>query len=268
MKIKTTVGQYYPVDSPIHRLDPRVKLLSVMAFIILLFVTNSFSGYGLIGLFLLSAIRLSRVPLRFMLRGIMALKLIILFTFVINVLFGLGEQVLIPLGFFSIYLESVLWAFMITLRFIMLIVSSSLLTLTTSPMSLTSAIETLLAPFKKIRLPVHEIAMMMTIALRFIPTLIEETDKITKAQMSRGADFDQGKLLDRVKSLIPVLIPLFVSAFRRADELAMAMDARCYRGDMQRTKLKELTYTGRDWMAYGCMVLVSAVLVAWRFVPV
>lgn len=261
MKIKTTIGQYYPVESYVHSLDPRVKLIGSMLFIIILFMANTFVAYGIITAFLYAIIKISRVPLKFLIRGIRALKYIVIFTLVINMIFGVGETILLSFWIVNVYQEAFWWAIMLTIRFILLIVSSSMLTLTTSPIALTGAIENLLAPFKKVRMPVHEISMMMTIALRFIPTLMEETDKITKAQMSRGADFEQGKITQRVKSLIPVLIPLFVSAFRRADDLAMAMDARCYRGDMNRTKLKELSYEKKDIISFGILLIFAIIAI-------
>ncbi|MCL1936396.1 MAG: energy-coupling factor transporter transmembrane protein EcfT [Defluviitaleaceae bacterium] len=261
-----TLGQYYPIESKIHSLDARVKLIGVIIFIISLFVATNFLAYGIVGIFLYFCIKLAKLPLKFVIKGVRALGYVIVFTMVVNVIFSPGEIILLDLGFFNITLEAVLWGILITLRFVLLIISSSLLTLTTSPINLTGAIETLLSPFKKIKLPVHEIAMMMTIALRFIPTLMEETDKITKAQMSRGAEFDSGSIAKRVKSLIPILIPLFVSAFRRADDLAMAMEARCYRGDINRTKLKELRYTKNDVIAYAIMFIFLLLVILTNFI--
>ena len=256
-----TLGQYYPVNSWVHNLDARSKLIATIVIIGVLFFASSAMAYGVIAIFVALAIVVSRVPFAFVLRGVRALVYIILFTFMLNILFAPGEVVLLSLGFLTITEEGLLWGLQMTTRLIMLLIVSSMLTLTTSPVSLTSAIESLLGPFKKVGLPVHEIAMMMTIALRFIPTLIEETDKIMKAQMARGASFDTGSIMQRAKSLIPIIIPLFVSAFRRADDLAMAMEARCYRGDGNRTKMKELRYGKRDMLAFGCLVgLIVAVV--------
>ncbi|MCL1995305.1 MAG: energy-coupling factor transporter transmembrane protein EcfT [Defluviitaleaceae bacterium] len=260
MNFKITLGQYYPVHSPIHSLDPRVKLIATINFIVVLFIASTVVEYAIIAAFLFGSIKIANVPIMFVMRGVRALMYIIAFTMILNTLFAPGETVLVQFWRITITLEALQWAIQMSVRLIMLLISSSVLTLTTSPISLTGAIESLLGPFKKINAPVHEIAMMMTIALRFIPTLLEEMDKITKAQMARGAGFDTGSISKRVKNLIPVLVPLFVSAFRRADELAMAMDARCYRGDVNRTKMNELMYTKADFVALCFIFLLTAVI--------
>jgi len=257
---KVVIGQYYPADSILHRLDARIKIIGTMVFIISLFIISSWFAYGTAILALASVIALSKVPPLFMFRGLRAMLFILMFTAALNVFLTPGEHVLVEFFFIRVTLEGVLQAIRIALRLVILIAGSTIMTLTTSPIQLTDAIETLLKPLKKIRVPVHEIAMMMTIALRFIPTLIEEVDKIMKAQMARGADFDTGGLIKKAKSLIPLLVPLFISAFRRADELAQAMDARCYRGDINRTKMKIMKFVKRDYMAATVIVLYTIVL--------
>ena len=254
-----TIGQYYPVDSMIHRLDPRIKILGTFAYIIALFIVKTFFAYGYVLGFLGVTIALSKVPLKYMLRGLKPLFFIIILTFGINVFMTKGE-VLYQIGPLDITREGLTQAAFMGLRLILLIIGTSLLTLTTSPIQLTDGIEKLLNPYKRFGVPAHELAMMMTIALRFIPTLLEETDKIMKAQMARGADFESGNLVNRAKSLVPLLVPLFISAFRRADELAMAMEARCYRGGENRTRMKELTIHGRDYVA-SCVVIILVVAV-------
>ncbi len=256
-----TIGQYYPVDSYIHKLDPRMKLLCTLGFIVSLFLTKSFWGYLAALVFLTLVIRISHVPLKFMLKGLKSIFIIILLTVVLNVFFTTGEHVVLDLGRIKIYQEGLIYAAFMATRLIFLIVGSSILTLTTSPIQLTDGIEHALNPLKKIKIPAHEIAMMMTIALRFIPILLEETDKIMKAQMARGADFESGGILKRAKSLIPLLVPLFISAFRRADDLALAMEARCYRGGEGRTKMKQLKYTKYDAIAFLMMVIYITVMV-------
>lgn len=240
-----TIGQYYPADSLLHRLDPRTKIIGTFLFIISLFVSRSWLAYGLAFLFLSLAIMLSRVPLKFMLKGLKAVMMIIFFTVLLNLFLTPGEA-LITLWRFTITIEGVQTAVQMAIRLVFLIIGSSIMTLTTSPIALTDGIEYLLNPLKRIGVPAHEIAMMMTIALRFIPILLEETDKIMKAQMARGADFESGSIFKRAKSMIPLLVPLFISAFRRADDLALAMEARCYRGGEGRTRLKQLAYRRAD----------------------
>ncbi len=259
------IGQYYPAQSVIHRLDPRVKLVATFAYIILLFAVNSLLGYGLVVLFLAGVIALSKVPPGFMFRGLKGIMFILIFTVVLNAFFTGGTHILWRFGFLTLTMEGVETAVKMGLRLVLLVTGSSVLTLTTSPIALTDGIEFLLKPFKKLGVPAHEIAMMMTIALRFIPTLMEEMDKIMKAQMARGADFDTGGLLKKAKSLIPLLVPLFVSAFRRADELAMAMEARCYRGDVNRTRMKALKLASLDYKAMVLLVLWGVLVMATRW---
>lgn len=244
-----TIGQYYPSNSVLHKLDSRVKLIATIVFIISLFVVNSFIGYAFAFLCLAVLIYISKVPLKFMLKGLKSIMFIIIFTVILNVFVTDGETVLFNYGIITITLEGIILAIKMCVRLIMLIVGSSLLTLTTTPIELTNAIERGLMPLKKIGVPAHEIAMMMTIALRFIPTLLDETDKIIKAQQARGADFETGNIINRAKSLIPILVPLFVSSFRRAEELAMAMESRCYSGSENRTKLNVMKYKKVDLKA-------------------
>lgn len=258
-----TIGQYLPGDSFIHRLDPRTKLLLTLFIIVILFLVNTFIGYGLVALYIAVFFALSQLPSRYVLKGLRPLIVIIILTLALNVFMTPGE-VLWKWGFLTVTREGLVKGAMMGLRLILLIIGTSLLTLTTSPIALTDGIESLLSPGKKVGVPAHELAMMMTIALRFIPTLLEETEKIMKAQMARGADFESGNMLRRAKSLIPLLVPLFVSAFRRADELATAMEARCYRGGEGRTKLHQLRYTFRDYVSLGVSICFMTA-VAWFF---
>ena len=260
-----TVGQYYPVNSFIHKLDAKTKLIGTFIFMISLFIVNKFFVYSLVLLFLLSVIKLSNIPFSFIMKGLKPLKFIIIFTFIINMFFLPGEEIW-SFGFLSITKEGLNQAIFMAIRLVLLIVSTSMLTLTTSPMELTDGIEGLLNPLRKIGFPVHELAMMMTIALRFIPTLLEETDKIMKAQMSRGADFESKNLVNRVKNLVPLLIPLFINAFRRADELSMAMEARCYRGGINRTKMKQSIITKNDYISLSILVIYFIVILVFRFI--
>lgn len=250
-----TIGQYYSVSSLVHRMDPRFKIIASMLYLVSLFLINQMIAYVVVIAFIGMVVKLSKVPVNFIMKGLKPVLMLIIFAFLINVFLttGTGEP-LVKLGFLKIYSEGLERAFFMAIRLVLLIIGTSLLTLTTSPIELTDGIEYLLSPFKKIGLPAHELAMMMTIALRFIPTLLEETDKIMKAQMARGADFESGNIMNRAKALIPLLVPLFISAFRRADELAMAMEARCYRGGEGRTRLKVLKYTRLD--LYGSFVMV------------
>jgi energy-coupling factor transport system permease protein len=243
-----TIGQYLPGESFVHKLDPRVKILLSFLFIIVLFIVNNFTGYIFITVFTLLMILVSKVPFKYIFKGLKPILWIIVFTAVLNAVLTPGN-VLYKLGPISITDKGLYLSAFMVLRLIFLIVGTSVLTLTTSPIALTDGIERLLSPFKRIGVPAHELAMMMTIALRFIPTLIDETDKIMKAQMARGADFESGSIVSRAKSLVPILVPLFISSFRRADDLAMAMEARCYRGGEGRTRLKQLKITGRDYTA-------------------
>lgn len=261
-----TIGQYYPVRSLVHSLDARVKILAVLVYIITLFLVDSFIGYAVVALILAAVIKASKVPFKFMVKGIKGIILILVFTAVINVFSTKGENVLFTVGIFTATMEGVILAVKMVIRLTMLIIGSSLLTLTTSPIELTDGIEYILKPFKKIGVPSHEIAMMMSIALRFIPTLLDETDKIMKAQQARGADFETGNIIQRAKSLIPILVPLFVSAFRRAEELAMAMEARCYHGDENRTRMNEMKLKSRDITAFVLVVLYIALIIVLRIV--
>ena len=258
-----TLGQYYPGSSYIHRLDPRVKIMATLFYIVALFVVDAFIGFGIAFIGLAVTIAISKVPLKFILRGLKPVFLIIAFTFLINMFMVRGE-VLVSFWFLSITREGLRTAVFMAVRLVLLIIGSSLLTLTTKPISLTDGIEALLSPFKRFGLPAHELAMMMTIALRFIPTLLEETDKIMKAQQARGADFESGNLLRRAKALVPILVPLFISAFRIAQDLAMAMEARCYGGNIQRTRMNGMKLEKRDLAASLVFAAFIAVIVLER----
>ena len=247
------IGKYVPGSSVIHRLDPRTKLLSIFLFVFIVFFANNTVTYALLGVFTVLAAALSKVPVRFLLKGMKPVIWIVLFTFLLHILMTREGPVLADLRLFKI-----------SLRFIYLIVITTLLTLTTTPIEVTDGLERLLGPFKKLKLPVHELALMMSISLRFIPTLIEETDKIMKAQMARGADFTSGPLKDRVKAVVPLLVPLFVSAFKRAEELATAMEARGYRGGEGRTKYRQLTWKGKDTAVLLILVVLAALLILLR----
>ena len=249
-----TLGQYFPGESAIHRLDPRTKIIGTMLYLISLFVVDSFLGFGVALIFLGLCIKISGVPLKFMLKGLKPIFMIMLFTFVLNMFMTPGE-LLVALGPLKITVEGVYNAFFMVARLALLIIGSSLMTLTTKPISLTDGIERLLSPLQKIGVPAHELAMMMSIALRFIPTLSEETEKIMNAQKARGADFSSGGLLQRAKALIPILIPLFVSAIGRAFDLASAMECRCYHGGEGRTRLRVLKY---QWFDFATMLLMVA----------
>ena len=256
-----TIGQYYPAKSCLHALDPRVKLAGTMAFILSLFLFDGYFGYVVATVFLAIVIGLSKVPFSFMVRGLKAVVMLLMFTVIFNLFLTRQGNEIFSWKFIHIYDEGIILAFTMGFRLILLIIGSSLMTLTTTPNQLTDGMEKLLAPFNKIHVPVHEIAMMMSIALRFIPILLEETDKIMKAQQARGADFENGTLLQKAKALVPILVPLFVSAFRRANDLAMAMEARCYHGGAGRTKMKPLRYARRDFIAYGILVVYLVVIV-------
>ena len=258
-----TLGQYYPVDSVIHRLDPRTKLLGTLLFIISLFCMDSAWGYGLAALFLAMTIRLSKVPLKFMVRGLKAVLVLLLISVSFNLFLTPGREIF-RLGFLKITWEGMRTAVFMAVRLIFLVLGSSVMTLTTTPNELTDGLEKGLGFLKKVGVPVHELAMMMSIALRFIPILIEEADKIMKAQMARGADFESGNIVQRAKSMVPLLVPLFISAFRRATDLAMAMEARCYRGGEGRTKMKPLRYHRRDRLAQLLLVLYLAAVIVLR----
>ena len=250
-----TIGQYFPGQSFVHRMDPRVKIVLLFFYLVGLFAVNSPVSYGIFTVFTLFLMKSTKIPMLTMLKSVKPLMWIIIFTFIIH-LFTVPGQELLKLGPFTMTLEGVIRGFFISLRLVLLLLFSSLLTFTTSPLKLTDAMETLMNPLKRVGIPAHELAMMMTIALRFVPTLIEETDKIMKAQQSRGANFSSGPLMERIRNVVPIIVPLFISAFRRADELAMAMEARCYRGGIGRTRMKELRTSGTDYMA----VAISLVL--------
>lgn len=263
-----TIGQYYPAKSIIHRLDPRVKIVCTLLFLISLFVQRSILGYLIATLFLAGVICASKVPLKFILKGLKPIILLLMITVLFNLFLTSGGNVLIHIGFIRVTENGLVTAVYMAIRLTYLIMGSSIMTFTTTPNSLTDGIEKLLHPLNKIKVPVHEVAMMMSIALRFIPILLEETDKIMKAQTARGADLDTGNIMQRAKAMIPILVPLFVSAFRRANDLAMAMESRCYHGGDGRTKMKPLVYKGRDRSAYVITVLYMALVFGiGRFVP-
>jgi energy-coupling factor transport system permease protein len=260
MAFDITLGQFIPGDSPLHRLDPRAKLLLTVALIVGVFLADSYPGYALFFAYVLGAAYLSKLPIKLMMKGLKAVYFIIGLTFVLNAFFGAGETVLIRWQFVTITREGLRTAVFMSLRLMLLVFGTQLLTLTTSPIALTDGMERLLSPLSKIGFPAHEMAMMMSIALRFIPTLLEEADKIMKAQTARGADFESGNLMARAKAMIPLLVPLFVSAFRRADELALAMEARCYRGGENRTRMRVLKYTALDaWAGLSMALLIAGV---------
>jgi energy-coupling factor transport system permease protein len=267
-----TIGQYYPADSVIHKLDPRVKLAGTLLFIISLFLFSSFTGYIIAAIFLFSIIFLSKVPVKFILRGLKSIFVLLFLTVFFNLVLTPGKVVLELPGPFQITMEGIRLSTFMAIRLVFLIMGSSVMTLTTTPNQLTDGLEKGLAPLKKLGVPVHEISMMMSIALRFIPILLEETDKIMKAQEARGADFKSGNIIQRAKSMIPILVPLFVSAFRRANDLALAMEARCYNGGEGRTKMKPLKYTCRDRVAYlitiiYLMILIGVNILAKKYLP-
>lgn len=261
-----TLGQYYPEQSVIHRLDARTKILGTLLYIIEVFLVNSFAGFGLVILALGILIGISRVPVRFIFKGLKAVVFIILLTFVLN-LFMFDGTVLWHWKFLTVTYEGLYRSCFMALRLILLIIGTSMLTLTTKPMELTDGLEKLLKPFNRLGLPSHEIALMMSIALRFIPTLLDETDKIMKAQQARGADFESGNLIQRVKNMIPILIPLFVGSFRIAQDLALAMEARCYHGGVGRTRMKEIVFSRRDGVAGVLLAVFLGIVIASRWVP-
>ncbi|EOS38463.1 energy-coupling factor transporter transmembrane protein EcfT [Lachnospiraceae bacterium] len=262
-----TIGQYYPAKSCIHRLDPRVKIVCTLLFLVSLFVQNSVLGYGIATLFLAMVIKTSRVPLKFIVKGLKAIVVLLLFTVCMNLFLTRGGKELARFWIFHISENGLRTSVFMAVRLIYLIMGSSIMTFTTTPNGLTDGIECLLRPLNRFRVPVHEVAMMMSIALRFIPLLLEETDKIMKAQIARGADLESGNIIQRTKAMVPILIPLFVSSFRRANDLAMAMESRCYNGGENRTKMKPLIYKTRDHMAYLITTFyLAAVFVLGRFV--
>ncbi len=253
-----TLGQFFPGHSLIHRLDPRTKLIMLVGYIVALFLAVGWVSYGVMMAFLLVSIAISGIPAKSFLRGMKPLIFILIFTGILNLFFTQGETVLFSFLGLTLTLEGLVRAIQMVVRILMLIAGTFLMTYTTSPIALTDGLESLLSPLKKIKVPVHELSMMMCIALRFIPTLIEETDKIMSAQKARGADFESGKLMDRVRAMIPILVPLFISAFRRADELATAMECRCYQGGEGRTKMKLLRYHRNDYL----VLILGAGLIA------
>lgn len=257
-----TLGQFFPGNSILHRLDARVKLLLTVLYIVAIFLAKNELCFALLALSSVALVLLSRLSLRVILKGLKPILFVLAFTMILNLFFTKGDTLLFKFYFIEMYLEGVVRAVKMALRVVVLIVGTSvLLTYTTSPIVLTDAIESVLSPLKKLRIPVHDFAMMMTIALRFIPTLVEETDKIINAQKSRGADFDSGGLLKRARALVPVLIPLFVSSFNRADELAVAMECRCYRGDVGRTRYVKMKMHARDGAAVVLLLLFGAAIV-------
>lgn len=259
-----TLGQYFPGQSVIHRLDPRTKLTMLVVYIVALFLAEGWVSYGLVFLFLAVVIRLSTIPLKSILRGMKPLVMILIFTGVLNLFFTQDGEVLVKFWVLTVTSGGLSRALMMMARILMLISGTFLLTYTTSPIALTDGLEALMNPLKKVGVPVHELSMMMCIALRFIPTLIEETDKIMSAQKARGADFESGSLTDRARALIPILVPLFISAFRRADELATAMECRCYQGGEGRTKMKQLHYHREDFLSYCAGAVLLAVVIVLK----
>ena len=262
-----TIGQYYPANSVIHKLDPRVKLFATIIYIVALFTFKGIAGLAVITAGLIAVIKLSKVPFKFMVKGLKAIIVLLMITSLFNLFFTTGNVVFFKWGPFQISDTGIVNSVLMAIRLVYLILGTSIMTLTTTPNQLTDGLEKSLSPLNKIHVPVHAIAMMMSIALRFIPILIEETDKIMKAQMARGADFESGNLIQKAKSMVPLLVPLFVSAFRRAEDLAMAMEARCYNGGEGRTKMKPLVYKKQDRVAYAflfgflAVVIVLAILV-------
>lgn len=255
-----TLGQYFPGDSWVHKLDPRVKIMATLLFIVELFIVDNFIGFGIAAVAVAGVVIVSKVPIGYILRGLKPILIILIFTFMLNI-FMVDGRILWQWKFLKITAEGVELAVFMAIRLILLLMGSSLLTLCTRPLALTDGIERLLSPFKRIGLPAHDIAMMMTIALRFIPTLLEEADKIMKAQQARGADFETGNLIKRAKSLVPILVPLFVSAFRIAHDLAMAMEARCYRGGDNRTRMHPMVLKSRDYVAIAGLIAFAVIII-------
>jgi energy-coupling factor transport system permease protein len=261
-----TIGQYIPGDSFIHRLDPRIKIILSFTFIINLFLINNFWGYVFVAAFIVAIVLISKLSFKYLYKGLKPIFVLLLITAILNMFMTTGGKLIFQWWIFRLYEEGLRTAIFMVLRLVFLIMGTSILTLTTSPIELTDGIEKLLNPFKKIGVPAHELAMMMTIALRFIPTLMDETDKIMKAQMARGADFESGNVFTKAKSLIPLLVPLFISSFRRADELAMAMEARCYKGGEGRTRMKILKLSYNDLIAVLAYVFFAILTVLTRYI--
>ena len=257
-----TLGQYFPGNSPVHKLDPRAKLVMLIVYIIALFSAVSWLSYGICFGFLVLTVAISRIPPKSLLRGMKPMIFILVFTGMLNLFFYAEGTVLVSFWGITVTTGGIIRAIFMVARILMLISATFMLTYTTSPIALTDGLESLLSPLKKLHLPVHELSMMMCIALRFIPTLIEETDKIISAQKARGADFESGKLMEKVKALVPILVPLFISAFRRADELATAMECRCYQGGEGRTKMKQMHYARRDFSAFGVGIILLVAVIA------
>ncbi|HLS35572.1 MAG TPA: energy-coupling factor transporter transmembrane protein EcfT [Bacillota bacterium] len=258
------IGQYIPGNSMIHRLDPRTKITIIFFFVIFVFFANNLYSYSLLTGFTLLAIIITRIPIRYIIRGLLPIWFLIVFTFLLHLLFTKDGDVLVEIFSFKIHVGGVLRGFEISLRFFLLIMMTSLLTFTTTPIEFTDAIETMLGPLKRFKFPVHELALMMSISLRFIPTLLQETDKISKAQASRGVDFRTGPIKERIKAIVPLLIPLFISAFQRAEELAMAMEARGYQGGEGRSRLRELQLKSLDYIIFFVFVFVIICLFMLR----
>lgn len=261
-----TIGQYFPGDSFVHKLDPRTKIILTFVYIFILFFVKTFTAYAFAFLYLYTVTRVSKIPFKMLFKGIKSLFFIIVLTVGLNIFMVKGET-LFKIGPLTATKEGIEYAAFMAIRLILMVMGSGIMTLTTSPIRLTDGIERILHPLQRIGVPSHEIAMMMTIALRFIPTLMDETDKIMKAQKARGANFEEGNLFKRAKALIPILIPLFINSFRRADELANAMEARLYHGGEGRTKLKELKYESRDYITYVCVLLYFAFMVSLNYIP-
>lgn len=263
-----TIGQYYPAQSRIHRLDPRVKIVCTLLFLVSLFIQNSLLGYVIATIYLGTVIRLSKVPLKYIVKGLKPIVILLLFTVVMNLFLTRNGDTLVHFWIFTITEGGLRTSVFMAIRLMYLVAGSSIMTFTTSPNGLTDGMEKPLHPLNKLNVPVHEVAMMMSIALRFIPILLEETDKIMKAQEARGADFESGNIIQRAKAMVPILVPLFVSAFRRANDLAMAMESRCYHGGEGRTKMKPLRYKSRDRIAYILtLIYLVVIFVVGRFVP-
>ena len=263
---KLILGQYVPGDSYIHRLDPRTKLVASMWFIVLIFMASSWWTYLILLGFVLFAAKISEIPIRYYINGLKPLGLLLLITVFFQLIFAEGDTVVIEFGWFSITLEGIINAILIILRFVMIVMMSTILTLTTTPLEIADGIEYLLKPLKRLKVPVQEIALILSIALRFVPTLMQETEKIMNAQKARGVSFDEGNLFERMKKIVPLLIPLFISSIDRADQLAVAMTARGYRGGDHRTKLRQLEWTNRDYYTFGIFGIVTVLLLSARFI--
>jgi energy-coupling factor transport system permease protein len=264
MMEKMIFGRYVPMESVIHRMDPRSKLLLVFLFVCIVFLANNAVTYFFLGVFTLTMLLLSKIPIRFLYAGLKPVLFLVVFTLLLHLFLTKEGELVVKLGWLEIYEEGIRQGIFISLRFFFLILITSLLTLTTTPIEITDGLETLLNPLKKVKFPVHEMALMMSISLRFIPTLMQETDKIMKAQMARGVEFSSGPIKDRIKAIIPLLIPLFVSSFKRAEELATAMEARGYRGGEGRTKYRQLTWTAIDTILLGIIVILTILLILYR----